>query len=734
VIVALAVSAYAEEPRRIALLVGDNDGGPGRPTLRYAHNDASAMAAVLQQLGGVQPDDALVLYDPTRAELMGTFDRIDLELEASHGEGEFVFYYSGHSDEHGLLLGDETLEYKELKDKLDSLPARVRLGILDSCASGTLILTKGGTAVPAFMQDESVQVDGSAYITSSADDEVSQEAERIGGSYFTHFLASGLRGAADATGDGRVTLDEAYGYAYDETLAQTEKTQGGPQHATRAFHLTGKGELVLTDLALTSASLVLDESLAGRALIRDDEGNLVVELRKIAGRSVELGLAEGRYTVTIVNGDDQYGLVTVALATAASTRVSLDQLVWRPADPTVTRGDVPDAVVSEVEPPPEPPQALIAPESPARTLWPRISVATGLPPAPVGEDTMVFSLVADKSQSLDGLAVAGAAYIVDHRTRGFVTALGVTTAGDLDGAVQLSMGANVAGTGGKGLQVTMGGNVVGGSLDGGQGTVGANVVGKDLRGAQLSVGGNVVAGAMKGVQATVGANWAGPGSEGLQASVGANWATSLRGAQISFVNIGGDVSGTQIGLVNIGRDVNGAQIGLVNVARSVHGVPFGLLSFEKEGRHDLLVYASESDVFNAELKFGGDYWHTIVGGGGTVGQAYAEFGFGATIPSGKLWIDLDAVQTAYVSTAGTTRITDEGPVSGPFSRPPTGVARVRAVAGFQVAKEFAPFGGVTMNVRIPGDYRLLDVAPAFLADGSDAEIVAWPGLVGGVQF
>ena len=40
--------------RRIALIVGANDGGSGRTKLRYAHSDARAFAKVLLQLGGVK--------------------------------------------------------------------------------------------------------------------------------------------------------------------------------------------------------------------------------------------------------------------------------------------------------------------------------------------------------------------------------------------------------------------------------------------------------------------------------------------------------------------------------------------------------------------------------------------------------------------------------------------------------------------------------------------------------
>ncbi len=263
----------AEAARRYALLVGANDGGPGRVTLQYAHRDAESMSEVLTQLGGVDLGDRTLLLDPTPQTLDAAMDGLQARIEVSDSRAEVIFYYSGHSDEEGLLLSGSHYSYSRLREALDALPADVRVAILDSCASGAMIRSKGGQRIAPFLVDESNNVGGFAYITSSAADEVSQEADRIGGSYFTHYLSTGMRGAADLSGDGRVTLDEAYAFAYEETLARTERTQHGPQHANRANHLSGEGNLVLTDLHLTSASLVLDEVLDGRALIRDDDGD-----------------------------------------------------------------------------------------------------------------------------------------------------------------------------------------------------------------------------------------------------------------------------------------------------------------------------------------------------------------------------------------------------------------------------------------------------------------------------
>ena len=92
---------------------------------------------------------------------------------------------------------------------------------------------------------------------------MAQESDRIAASFFTYYLVSGLRGAADSNRDRRVTLQEAFQFASQETLARTERTQGGPQHAAYEFDLTGTGDMVVTDVRTTQAGLVLTPELTG---------------------------------------------------------------------------------------------------------------------------------------------------------------------------------------------------------------------------------------------------------------------------------------------------------------------------------------------------------------------------------------------------------------------------------------------------------------------------------------
>jgi hypothetical protein len=331
--------------RRFALVTAANNGGPDRPALQYALSDAERFARVIEELGGVGPADAVVLKQPTLKELEGALDRLRARVMHARetgggGRTELVFYYSGHADDKGLLLGEDRYSYRTLRDRLDDVPADVRIAVLDACASGAITRLKGGRARPPFLVDESAEMHGHAFLTSSAESEAAQESDRIRASYFTYYLVSGLRGAADVTGEGKVTLNEAYQFAFNETLGRTAETRGGAQHPSYDINLSGTGEVVMTDLRQTTATLVLGEQLDGRFFVRNARDELVVELFKPLGRRVELGVEPGRYEVRVERG----AAALLARPTIADgTQVVLEPAQFTPTtlEPTRARGGAP---------------------------------------------------------------------------------------------------------------------------------------------------------------------------------------------------------------------------------------------------------------------------------------------------------------------------------------------------------------------------------------------------------
>jgi hypothetical protein len=293
-------SARASEPERLALVVGSNAGTGARPALRYAEEDARKLGRVLVELGGFRSDAVQVLTGATLAGLRAALEGLRAKVATARARGGRVivlFYFSGHSDGVALELGREAWPFQELRQALAALNAEIRLTIIDSCRSGALLALKGGSPAPRFdiRFSDDLATSGEAVLTSTADDEMALESREIRASIFSHHLLSGLRGAADVSGDGRVTLSEAYRYAFVHTLLATSGALSGPQHPTYDFRISGRGELVLTELAGRGGTLELPGGF-DRILIADgDRRSLLAEVSSRSAHRIQL--PPGRYFV-----------------------------------------------------------------------------------------------------------------------------------------------------------------------------------------------------------------------------------------------------------------------------------------------------------------------------------------------------------------------------------------------------------------------------------------------------
>jgi hypothetical protein len=339
-VVAPAPARAAGTVQRFLLAAGANYGGSDRAVLKYGVSDAERFATVLLDLGGVPAANATMLKEPKLRDLLAALDQLSARVAGSRrtlaanggGRIEVILYYSGHADEKGLLLADDRLSYRSLRDRLEQVAADVRIAVLDACESGAFTRRKGGRPKPAFLVDESATMQGYAFLTSSTATEAAQESDRIGASYFTHYLVSGLRGAADASGDGKVTLNEAYQFAFNETVGDTSQTRAGVQHPSYDIGLTGSGDVVMTDVRQATATLVLGEDLDGRVFIRNAAQQLVVELYKTAGHRQDVWLEPGSYDIRV---ERKQTLFTGKLAVATGARQVVEMAQLR-----VTAGEV----------------------------------------------------------------------------------------------------------------------------------------------------------------------------------------------------------------------------------------------------------------------------------------------------------------------------------------------------------------------------------------------------------
>ena len=287
--------------RRFAVLVSHTDGGPGTERLQYATRDARKLGDVLTQMGGFAPADTTYLVAPDAAALRGALARVEAELAVAKRSGAptlLLFYYSGHAGDGSLRLGDTRLPLAELQDTLRASAAGVRLAFLDACASGEVTRLKGAIAAPPLTVNTPPDATGYVVITSSRYDEASQESDDLRGSFFTHALVSGLRGAGDRNGDGTVTLNEAYEHAYHRTVSRTAETRGGTQHPTYSFDLRGDGAVVLTRMTGLGV-LAFGPAGPGSYLVYDPNLDVVVaEVEQSAGGEPQrVSLRPGVYLV-----------------------------------------------------------------------------------------------------------------------------------------------------------------------------------------------------------------------------------------------------------------------------------------------------------------------------------------------------------------------------------------------------------------------------------------------------
>jgi hypothetical protein len=309
VICSSGAAAHAETGvANYALVVGSNAAGPGQTELQFAEDDARRMGAILTELGGYAPASVDVVVHPTPAILRERLARLEQRVAADTAAGRQVrvfFYYSGHARSTAIDLGPEALPLAELRQRLFAVPAKLTVVVLDACQSGAFSRVKGASPAADFSFNSRQQLDatGIAVLASSSGSELSQESEHLKSSYFTHHLLVGMRGAGDANRDGQVSVDEAYRYAYHQTLLATAVTAVGGQHVTLEVDLKGHGEVPLSFPRVASASIELPAALEGHALVQDRRAKAVVaETHKARGAAVRIAVAPGDYEVTVRQG------------------------------------------------------------------------------------------------------------------------------------------------------------------------------------------------------------------------------------------------------------------------------------------------------------------------------------------------------------------------------------------------------------------------------------------------
>jgi peptide/nickel transport system substrate-binding protein len=239
-------------PRAALVVATSSYEDPELDQLRAPARDADELVEVLanQDIAGFAVTSLINQAEPRIRRAIGAFlanrDSNDLVLVylSCHGllDTRGRLYFAA-ADTAKAQLGSTALESAWVLDQLDECRARRQILILDCCFSGAF--ARGGKGDMDLQNRLTGQGRGRAVLTASRAGEYSFEGiplpgQAVAASVFTAALIEGMRtGAADVDGDGYVTLDEAYSYAYDRVQSR------GSEQTPQRWLYGAEGTLVL---------------------------------------------------------------------------------------------------------------------------------------------------------------------------------------------------------------------------------------------------------------------------------------------------------------------------------------------------------------------------------------------------------------------------------------------------------------------------------------------------------
>ena len=229
---------------RYALVIGNTQyTDPGLAKLTAPGKDARDFARVLETREICGFDDVQVLLDQPEPVVR---EAIEGFFEEKKPDDLLILYFSGHGvrDEYGSLylavtntnrsrLRATAIKSDFIRELMDQSRSRRQVLILDCCNSGAF--AQGTKAATGGSIGTASAFEGTGYgrvvLTASDATQFAWEGDKVIGtvenSLFTHFLVKGLQGEADSDGDGRITIDELYDYAYGEIVNITPKQTPG---------------------------------------------------------------------------------------------------------------------------------------------------------------------------------------------------------------------------------------------------------------------------------------------------------------------------------------------------------------------------------------------------------------------------------------------------------------------------------------------------------------------------
>ena len=283
---------------RHGLVVGIEQYRDDRLNLSCAAADAKAIFDLM-----IDPDCGMFPRDNVRLLLNEEATREGIwralsSLRRSAGENDTVWiYYAGHAapEESNLYwvtydadvddLYGTGLSNDQISKVLDDIRAKRLVVLLDCCHAAATAMQKNPTRAVLTAEEVFACYKGHGRITLSSSDgkEKSVELGDVGHGAFTYFLAKGLRGEADADGDGVVTADELWSYLRSKVVDASQKV-GNAQTPVLLGEMRHDFALSLNPISVGQKRKLADlvNSLTGikPGQLRTEDAEVCVEILK----------------------------------------------------------------------------------------------------------------------------------------------------------------------------------------------------------------------------------------------------------------------------------------------------------------------------------------------------------------------------------------------------------------------------------------------------------------------
>ncbi|WP_163994669.1 caspase family protein [Pyxidicoccus caerfyrddinensis] len=362
-----ARGASAEGVVRRALVIAHNGSDdPSLPDLRFADDDGVLWAETLQRLGV----ETTLLVDADASTRAGgrpvlagarppTPDEVKREVArlraASLADDELgrqtdvlvIYVGHGNTDEAGrayfTLAGGRLDKASLYSDVVDPLGADYVHVIVDACRASGVVGSRGGGTDAAVLAELRGMLAREQLATrptvgalfAESDDGETHEWSRIRAGVFSHVARSGLMGAADINGDGRVEYSELGAFV----SASLQAVKGLPARLTiHAFAPLAEPRRPLVGPAPKGPSLTLPSGFEhSRISVEDADGRRLADVRRAEDQYVLLRLPERDvYWVRTPNAEAR---ITLAELSTGVVNMSSRELQERgPAEEALRRG------------------------------------------------------------------------------------------------------------------------------------------------------------------------------------------------------------------------------------------------------------------------------------------------------------------------------------------------------------------------------------------------------------